>query len=104
MNFAERDQVPGNMGNMVNGFLGNQLRNGGVQKIWEYPQSSSIFQSKFQLKLHPFFGGSHGNGEIPQWIWGNESKLYETILVGGWATPLKNMNINWDDYSQYMGK
>ena len=25
-------------------------------------------------------------------------------LVGGWATPLKNMKVNWDDYSQYMGK
>ena len=25
-------------------------------------------------------------------------------LVGGWATPLKNMELNWDDYSQYMGK
>ena len=25
-------------------------------------------------------------------------------LVGGWATPLKNMKINWDDYYQYMGK
>ena len=25
-------------------------------------------------------------------------------LVGGWATPLKNMKVNWDDdYSQYMG-
>ena len=20
------------------------------------------------------------------------------------STPLKNMNVNWDDYSQYMGK
>ena len=20
-----------------------------------------------------------------------------SILVGGWATPLKNMNVNWDD-------
>ena len=29
---------------------------------------------------------------------------WETTLVGGWATPLKNMNVNWDDYSQYMGK
>ena len=31
-----------------------------------------------------------------------------SLLVGGWATPLKNMNVNWDDeipyYSQYMGK
>ena len=26
------------------------------------------------------------------------------LLVGGWATPLKNMKVNWDDYSQYMGK
>ena len=27
-------------------------------------------------------------------------------LVGGWATPLKNMKVIWDDYSQYyiMGK
>ena len=25
-------------------------------------------------------------------------------LVGGWATPLKNRKVNWDDYSQYMGK
>ena len=25
-------------------------------------------------------------------------------LVGGWATPLKNMKVSWDDYSQYMGK
>ena len=25
-------------------------------------------------------------------------------LVGGWATPLKNIKVNWDDYSQYMGK
>ena len=25
------------------------------------------------------------------------------LLVGGWATPLKNIS-HWDDYSQYMGK
>ena len=25
-------------------------------------------------------------------------------LVGGWATPLKNMKVNWNDYYQYMGK
>ena len=23
-------------------------------------------------------------------------------LVGGWATPLKNLNVNWDDYSLYI--
>ena len=25
-------------------------------------------------------------------------------LVGGWPTPLKNMKVSWDDYSQYMEK
>ena len=25
-------------------------------------------------------------------------------LVGGWATPVKNMKISWDDYSQYIEK
>ena len=25
-------------------------------------------------------------------------------LVGGWATPRKKLKVNWDDYSQYMGK
>ena len=35
-----------------------------------------------------------------------DSKLWNMIqdLVGGWATPLKNMKVNWGDYSQYMGK
>ena len=26
------------------------------------------------------------------------------FLVGGIPTPLKNMKVNWDDYSQYMEK
>ena len=25
-------------------------------------------------------------------------------LVDGWPTPLKNMKVSWDDYSQYMEK
>ena len=25
-------------------------------------------------------------------------------MVGGWATPLKHMKVNWDDYSQLNGK
>ena len=39
------------------------------------------------------------------------SKIYSVTdpdvppyLVGGIATPLKNMKVNWDDYSKYMGK
>ena len=29
-------------------------------------------------------------------------RLVDTHLVGGWATPLKNRKVSWDDYSQYM--
>ena len=30
--------------------------------------------------------------------------MEQSSLVGGWATPQKNMKVNWDDYSQHMGK
>ena len=34
-----------------------------------------------------------------------QNLMVDHHLVGGWATPLKNMKVNWDDdYSQYMGK
>ena len=36
-----------------------------------------------------------------------ESTLKQRVnhwLVGGWATPLKNMKVSWDYYSQYMEK
>ena len=33
-----------------------------------------------------------------------ESKLMYVILVGGIPTPLKNMKVNLNDYSQYMEK
>ena len=31
-----------------------------------------------------------------------ETFLETLYLVGGWPTPLKNMKVNWDYYSQYM--
>ena len=31
-------------------------------------------------------------------------KRFESLLVGGIPTPLKNMKVSWDDYSQYMEK
>ena len=34
----------------------------------------------------------------------SHGRCMDFFLVGGWATPLKNMRVNWDDYSQYMGK
>ena len=40
-----------------------------------------------------------GNPTTTGFFSGSGSKL-----VGGWATPLKNMKVNWDDYSEYMGK
>ena len=30
--------------------------------------------------------------------------IVSLMLVGGIPTPLKNMNVNWDDYPQYMEK
>jgi len=30
--------------------------------------------------------------------------LNDNILVGDIPTPLKNMKVSWDDYSQYMEK
>ena len=29
---------------------------------------------------------------------------YQIYLVGGIPNPLKNMKVNWDEYSKYMGK
>ena len=34
----------------------------------------------------------------------SDARPLQQSLVGGWATPLKNTKVNWDDYSQYMGK
>jgi hypothetical protein len=31
-------------------------------------------------------------------------KVQHHHLVGGWPSPLKNMKVSWDDYSQYMEK
>ena len=31
-----------------------------------------------------------------------ELDAYIAYLVGGWTTPLKNVKVSWDDYSQFM--
>ena len=36
--------------------------------------------------------------------WFVDGKIHISYLVGGWFTPLKNMKVNWDDDSKYMGK
>ena len=38
---------------------------------------------------------SVGPVAIAKWL-----KMVEIIEVGGFFTPLKNMKVNWDDYSQ----
>ena len=63
---------------------------------------SNIFRHNHFVKDN--FDASH---------WGTESfptapqaesdmKDLQPNLVGGWFTRLKNMNVNWDDYSQYI--
>ena len=54
----------------------------GVPRV--HPYLSRMFMD-FLLQNHPFRGTL---------ISGN---LHIEILVGGWATPLNNMNVNWDD-------
>ena len=46
-----------------------------------------------------------------KWSWNRQEfsaihfVIYSPNLVGGWATPLKNMNVNWDDdIPNWMGK
>ena len=38
------------------------------------------------------------------WHSGKSLDMIHTDLVGGWPTPLKNMKVSWDYYSQYMEK
>ena len=35
--------------------------------------------------------------EITIFIGGVDHSQMRGLLVGGWATPLKNMKVNWDD-------
>ena len=48
--------------------------------------------------------GDHQKIEMSQDLVISRTAMEHEKLVGGWATPLKNMKVNWDDYSQYMGK
>ena len=43
--------------------------------------------------------GGWGRHELPLFVGlGRIIKTPQLFLVGGWATPLKNMKVNWDDY------
>ena len=65
----------------------------------------------FSIGIGSFWGERSGN--IPFWkdlIWWIYESSRQNALTRGhliWlvvSTPLKNMKVNWDDYSQYMGK
>ena len=60
-----------------------------------------ILQDRLQLfgtSMRVFFAANVR--ELGYFHWQNIKEL----LVGGIPTPLKNMKVKWDDYSQYMGK
>ena len=48
---------------------------------------------------------NHRSGSSPKTLGKFDPQNDEThFRVGGWPAPLKNMKVNWDDYSQYMEK
>ena len=63
------------------------------QSAWEHRRAHTGKSFFLELKK------TEENDEFVRW-----SINADHFLVGGWATPLKNMKVNWDDYSQYMGK
>ena len=64
----------------------------------------AIEHGPFIVDLHIENGGSfHSYDSLP------EGKIHNSMMVFLliWlvvSTPLKNMNVSWDDYSQYMEK
>ena len=63
------------------------------------PQYVLTFESdgKTPLRLDQLVAEASQENEFITWY-------HPTYLVGGIPTPLKNMKVSWDDYSQYMGK
>ena len=74
---------------------------------WKYHRT---IEPPFWIHLSASFVGNHGIAELPQDLVETKTgglrhggyiaigiHLIHLILVGGWATPLKNMKVNWDD-------
>ena len=47
---------------------------------------------------------SHDFGRCHVYIIESTCQFLPYVLVGGIPTPLKNMKVSWDDYSQYTEK
>ena len=65
-----------------------------------FPPFCSLKCMDFPITLFCFFVRNFAKHGRSTWEFLSDN----VELVGGWATPLKNMKVNWDDYSQYMGK
>ena len=57
------------------------------------PQKDGVYNGKSHRSKWMMTGGTPMTSRKPPFP--NEKK--NTHLVGGWATPLKNMKVNWDD-------
>ena len=53
--------------------------------LWICPKTKYATPNQSKLQVYPLVN-CHSNGKC---------SIY--TLVGGWATPLKNMKVNWDD-------
>jgi hypothetical protein len=77
---------------------------GGVFRKLDADTAQLCFKQRFRRQRPP--GSSLVEGTPPSRSWEQYSdesfsKAFR-LLVGGWPTPLKNMKVNWDHYSQYM--
>ena len=72
--------------------------------FWEKPRSFDDTGGSFDEKTQGSEMPRVFRSEMGEFQVGISMTLKKTWLVGGIATPLKNMNVNWDDYSQYMDK
>ena len=68
-----------------------------------HPTGPSAYQRPIWNSSGPNFSARRAHQRI------SHRQLYYAlywmyILVGGWPTPLKNMKVSWDHYSQYIGE
>ena len=95
-------------------FPKNQPGSGHTSSRGELKKTIEVKVTKFSFRCRCTKGGhgpKHWSLSTPQFLRQflfvqktNRAISKTTKLVGGSATPLKNMIVNWDDYSQYMGK
>ena len=81
-------------------------KSAGVSSVSQFVDPSEMSP----LPLFQAFGDRQGAIPLEHWAVKQIGASHRFIiglphwLVGGWATPLKNMKVNWDDDSRYMGK